>query len=240
MYRFAAGFVLLITVGLLLAPGGACAGTVLLKEKRVLEAVSGFIMEKTANSGMEIRIGRIGYSGDLSVPSGKVTFELVAPRQWEGWGKVLLGLVIRVDERVVRNTSVPVEVEALTEMVVALRPLERGEVVTDGDVALQKRDLATAPAKICRDPAEVVGKKVRVGIRGNTPVRGDYLEKVPLVKYGQLVTIIAENGALRVTAAGKAKGAGAEGDLVAVQNLGSKKDVQARVLDSGTVAVDFQ
>jgi flagella basal body P-ring formation protein FlgA len=240
MNKFVALFTLLIMAGFFLSPGGVCAGTVLLKEKRVREAVSDFIMEKTANSGMEIRIGRIGYSGDLAVPPGKVTFELVAPQQWAGWGKVLLGLVIRVDERVVRNMSVPVEVEALAEMVVALRPLERGEVINEGDVAVQKRDLAVAPAKVCRDMSEVVGKKVRIGIRGNGPIRGDYLEKVPLVKSGQLVTIVAENGSLRVTAAGKAKGSGAEGDLVAVQNLSSKRDVQARVLDSGTVAVDFQ
>jgi flagella basal body P-ring formation protein FlgA len=220
-------------------PVSAEKGGTVLKEKNIRSAVSSFILDRTKDSGMEIRIKKIGFSGDLAVPSGDVTYEFIAPRLWEGWGKTLLGLVVRVDGQVVRNLSIAVEVEALAEMVVALRPLERGDVIGEGDVALQKRDLSTGSAKICRDPEQVIGKKVRIAIRGNTPVRSDYLEKVPLVKYGQLVTIIAESGSLRVTASGKAKGAGAEGDSVMVQNLTSKKDVQARVIDSGTVAVDF-
>jgi len=219
-------------------PGNAAGGMVL-TEKKVREAITGFILDKTKNSAAEIRIKRIGFSGDLSVPAGNVTWEIVAPRQWEGWGKAQLGLIIRVDDRVVRNTSIPVEVEAMADMVVALRPLERGEVLGEADVALQKRDMGSAPGKVCLDTASVIGKKVRVGIRGNAPVRSDYLERVPLIKSGQLVTIIAENGDLRVTAAGKAKGSGAEGDLVIVQNLSSRKDVQARVREDGTVTVDF-
>lgn len=239
MRAIVACLVLAALVGLPV-PGDAAAGkTVPLKEARVREAVTGFIMERTAGSGLDIRIVHIGYRGDVAVPAGRVSFDLVAPQQWEGWGRTVLGLVVRVDGRVVRNTSVPVEVEALTEMVVALRPLERGEVIGEGDVALQKRDLATAPPKICRVPAEVVGKRARIGLKANAPIRSDFLEKVPLVKYGQPVVIIAENGALRVTAAGRAKGVGAEGDIIAVENLGSRKDVRARVLDSGSVAVDF-
>jgi flagellar basal body P-ring formation protein FlgA len=239
MKRCIAGIVLLLATLFMALPASAAREGTVLKEKTVRSAVSSYILDRTKDSSMEIKIKKIGFSGDLTVPPGNVTYEFVAPRQWEGWGKTLLGLVIRVDDQVVKNLSIAVEVEALSEMVVALRPLERGEVIGDGDVALRKRDAASGAAKICRDPEQVIGKKVRIAIRENAPVRSDYLEKVPLVKYGQLVTIIAENGSLRVTAAGKTKGAGAEGDSVMVQNLSSKKDVQARVIDSGTVAVDF-
>lgn len=242
MKRSAAGILIFLATLCLVAPAGAAqarSAVTVLKEKTIRAAVSSFILDRTKDSGMEIRIRKIGFTGDVTVPSGNVTYEFIASRQWEGWGRSLLGLVVRVDDQVVKNLSIPVEVEALAEMVVSLRPLERGDVIGAGDVALQKRDLATAPGKVCRELEQVVGKKVRVAVRGNAPVRGDYLEKVPLVKYGQLVTIIAENGSLRVTAAGKTKGAGAEGDTVIVQNLSSKKDVHARVVDSGTVAVDF-
>jgi flagellar L-ring protein precursor FlgH len=116
-------------------------------------------------------------------------------------------------------------------MVVAVRPLERGEIVDATDVSLQKRDLATAPGKISRNLADVIGKKVRIGIRGNAPVRSDYLEKQPLVKSGQNVIIIAENEMLKITAVGRVKNTGAEGDLVMVQNLSSMKDVQAESIE---------
>jgi flagella basal body P-ring formation protein FlgA len=239
MKRCALCIVLFLTTLSIALPACAGSGGTILREKRIRAEVSSFILERTKDSGLEIKIKKIGFAGELTVPPGNVTYEFIAPRQWEGWGRSLLGLIIRVDDQVVRNLSIPVEVEALTEMVVALRPLERGEVIGEGDVSLQKRNLASASGKISRDLEQVIGKKVRIAIRGNVPVRSDYLEKVPLVKYGQHVTIIAEDGSLRVTAAGRTKGAGAEGDTVMVQNLTSKKDVQARVIDSGTVAVDF-
>lgn len=238
MKRYAVAIMLLVLVGAVCPTAGGAAGTVL-REKRIRDAVTACIMERTSGSGLEIRIKRIGYSGDMALPPGKVSFEFVAPRQWEGWGRTSLGLIVRVDDNVARNVSVPVEVEALADMVVALRPLARGEIIAEGDVALRKRDLSGISGKVVFDPAAVVGKIVRVNIRGNSPVRSDFLERVPLVKYGQMVTIVAEDGSLRVSAAGMAKGSAAEGDLVMVQNLSSRKDVQARVLDSGTVLVGF-
>jgi flagella basal body P-ring formation protein FlgA len=71
------------------------------------------------------------------------------------------------------------------------------------------------------------------------PVRGDYLERVPLIKSGQLVTIVAENDVVRITASGRAKGSGAAGDMIAVQNLNSQKEIAGRVVDASTVRVDF-
>jgi flagella basal body P-ring formation protein FlgA len=76
-------------------------------------------------------------------------------------------------------------------------------------------------------------------MRGNSPVRSDYLERVPLVKSGQMVAIIAENDVMRITAVGKARNSGAEGDLIMVQNMSSLKDIPARVIDANSVKVDF-
>jgi flagella basal body P-ring formation protein FlgA len=219
--------------------GSAFAGNTVLTEKKLRAAVSDFILDRTRDSGMEIKINRITISEDISVPAGKVSYDVIAPSQWQGWGRTVLGLVIRVDDQLVRNMSIPVEVEALTDMVVALYPLPRGMVVEANDVSLQKRDITNESGKVSFSLSDVLGKRVRVPIRANTPVRSDFLERVPLVKSGQVVTIIAENSAFRVTATGMARGTGAEGDLIMVQNMNSKKSVQARVVDAGTVAVNF-
>ena len=150
-----------------------------------------------------------------------------------------MALIVRVDDQVKRNLTVLVEVEALTEMVVATRTLERGEVLGESDVALARRDLAHLQGRFCRSKDEVLGLRVKSAIRANSPLRGDYLERMPIIKSGQLVTIVVENEVVRITASGRAKGAGALGDTIMVQNLGSQKDVAARVVDASTVKVDF-
>jgi flagella basal body P-ring formation protein FlgA len=173
------------------------------------------------------------------LPSGNVSYEVVSPQEWEGWGRGSLALIVRVDEHVIRNIPLNVEVEVLADVVVTTRSLERGMVVGKGDVSLQKRDMATVPARVCRNIDEAIGKRVRVGTRANSTLRSDYLERPPLVKSGQLVTIIAESDRFRITATGRARGNGAEGETVVVQNLNAQKDIPAVVVDANTVRVEF-
>jgi len=217
----------------------AAPATQTIPNARVKDAVTEFVRQKTEGLGMETTLRRIGFQSDLKLPPGEVSFEVAAPNRWEGWGKANLALIVRVDGRVERNLTVPVEVEAFADTVVVLRALERGDVIGPDDVTVQRRDLSSLPGRVYQSVEEVVGKRARVPVRANMPLRGEQLEKVPLVKSGQLVTIVIDNQTMRLTATGKARGNGAEGDIVKVQNLGSLKEVPARVIDSGTVQVDF-
>lgn len=216
----------------------AQAGTVV-KEAELKRVVSDFIKQRTDHLEAEIAIKRIGISGDLKLPPGRVDYEVVAPDRWEGWGNASLALIVRVDDQVKKNLTVQVEVEALAEVLVTTRPLERGEVLSASDVALERRDLAHLQGRVCRTKDEVVGLRVKSALRANAPVRGDFLERVPVVKNGQIVTIVAENDVVRITAIGRAKANGAPGDLIPVQNTSSLKDLSARVVDASTVRVDF-
>jgi len=230
---------ILVLILALASTAMAAPATQTISSARVKEAIAEFVRQKTDGLGMETTLKRIGYQGDLKLPAGEVSFEVAAPTRWEGWGRANLALIVRVNDRVERNLSVPVEVEALADTVVVLHALERGDVIGSADVTVQRRDLSTLTGRVYRSADEVVGKRARVPVRANMPLRGDQLEKVPLVKSGQLVTIIVENQTMRLTATGKARGNGAEGDIVMVQNLGSLKEVPARVVDSGAVQVDF-
>jgi flagella basal body P-ring formation protein FlgA len=217
----------------------AAAERHVLKEAEVRQIITDYLRQKTERLGVEIQVKKLGFSGEVTLPAGNIGYEVIAPQDWEGWGRGSLALIVRVNDRVEKNIPLNVEVEALSDMVVTTRSLERGEVVEKGDVTLQKRDLATAPAKVCRNVADTLGKRVRIGMRGNLPVRGDYLERPPIIKSGQLVTIVAENQAFRITTTGRAKASGAEGDTVVVQNMNAQKDVPAVVVDANTVRVEF-
>jgi flagella basal body P-ring formation protein FlgA len=215
------------------------AGTAVLNEARVRQIVTDYLLQKTKDLRLDIQLKKLGFGGEIALPAGNTSYEVVSPQEWEGWGRASLALIVRVDDRVVKNIPLNVEVEALADVVVAVRAMERGMVLEKGDVALQKRDLGTVPGRTCRTLEEVTGKRVRVGLRGNSPIRSDYLERLPLVKRGQLVTIIAENDKFRITSSGKVKGNGAEGDTVQVQSLNAQKDITAVVVDASTVRVEF-
>jgi flagella basal body P-ring formation protein FlgA len=209
------------------------------RDNEIRSAVEAYVKQKTASLGCEIRLKRFAYNDAVSLPEGNLEYEISAPQQWEGWGSASIAVIIRQGEKVVSNIPVWVEVEALADMVVSLRQMDHGTVVTSADVALKKLDVSGTQGRYLARIEDVVGKKTRSTIRANVPFKADQLEKLPLIKSGQLVTIIAENERMRITLTGKARSAGGEGDSITVQNTNSLKEFPARVVDATTVMVPF-
>lgn len=209
------------------------------REQEVRDVVTSFVTNRTANMGWDVRIRRITISDALKLPEGAVDYEIIAQQQWEGWGNINIAVIARQKDRVVRNIPVRIEVEALADTVITLRQIEHGTTISAADIVVQRREITQNSHLAARVLDEVIGKKARTTLKANQPVRADQVEKVPLIKSGQLVTIIAENGVLKISVAGKARSSGAEGDIIKVQNLTSLKEIPARVIDASTVLVAF-
>lgn len=224
---------------LLLVSTVEAAPSAAVREQEVRAAVTSFVMARTNGLGWDVRIRKIAITESVKLPDGAVDYEIVAPQQWEGWGNVSVAVVARQKDKVLRNIPVRLEVEALTDMVVAVRQLDLGTIIAEHDVVVQKREIVQGSHLVARALDEVLGKKNRSTVKANQPVRVDQLEKVPLIKSGQLVTIVAENELMKVSVAGKARSSGAEGDEIRVQNLSSLKEISARVINATTVQVAF-
>jgi flagella basal body P-ring formation protein FlgA len=234
-------FVLIIAVLLfpMLLEAQPLPQTLQTREAEIRAAVEMYVQQKTAGLGYEIRIKKFSIGEAPSLPEGALDYEIVVPQQWEGWGSASIAIIIRQGQRVVRNISGRIEVEALAEMVIAVRQIDHGSIVTAADVALKKLDVSGMQGHYLAKISDVVGKKVRSSIRSNTPFKLDQLEKVTLIKSGQIVTIVMENDSMRVTMTGKARSAGGEGDTINVQNMNSLKEFPAKVIDANTVMVAF-
>ncbi|MDD2900196.1 MAG: flagellar basal body P-ring formation chaperone FlgA [Desulfuromonadaceae bacterium] len=209
------------------------------REKEVRDAVTAFVMNRSSGMGWEVRLRRITISDALKLPEGAIDYEIIAPQQWEGWGNINIAVIARQKERVVRNIPVRIDVEALADTVVTLRQIDNGSTIQAADITLQKREISYNSRTSAKAVTDVIGKKARISIGANQPVRTDQIEKVPVIKSGQMVTIIAENEVLKISVSGIAHSSGAVGDVVRVQNLTSLKEIPARVVDASTVQVGF-
>lgn len=234
---------LVFIVFLLIFTGQAWCGPVVAdsrpRDEEIRNAVAAYVQQRTSSLGCEARIRRLSFAGTTSVPGDNLQYEVVAPQQWEGWGSAGISIIIRDGDRVVRNIPARVEVEALVDMVVTVRQIDHGSVLVAEDLSLRRMDLAAVQGRYLPTLSEAVGKKARITLKANMPVRSDQLERVPVIKAGQIVTIIAENDRMRITVTGKAKNSGSVGDTITVQNLNSMKEIPARIIDAGTVAVVF-
>ena len=203
------------------------------------KAFRDFVRNRLPWAPEEVRIRDVRAKGDVIVPAGDVHLEVEPPRRADLLGRVSLPVRISVDGRLVQRVWVAGEVLVRTRVWVLDRPVRRGHVLAAADLRQVEVDLGSVPAGIVREVREVVGKRARRSIRGRVPIRRDWLERVPLVRRGDVVTLKAESGAVLVTTVGVVRTDGALGDLVEVVNLSSKKPVYGRVVDRRTVKVIF-
>jgi flagellar basal body P-ring formation protein FlgA len=122
------------------------------------------------------------------------------------------------------------------EAAVLARNVERNELVKSADVVVERRP----KAEVGGDPAtrdRAVGMQARRQLRAGQAIKTADLVKPDLVQRDQTVTLIYEATGLYLTIRGKALDGGAEGDVVSVLNLQSKRTMTGTVIGRGQVAI---
>jgi flagella basal body P-ring formation protein FlgA len=213
-------------------------GATTITPQKIEEIVKGFILTKMRWDPEAVSM-KIAPVKGITLAEGKVTHE-VTPRKREDYlGTTNLSVAFLVDGRLEKKAWVTAEIEVSEEVVVSNRPLKRYDVIAQEDVRLEKMNLADLSPHVITDPREVIGKRTKRVVEPGTPLKLTFLEMPPLVKRGDLVTIVAESEVLKITTQGVVTESGCKGDMVRVINTSSRKELYATVRDSRTVAIDF-
>ena len=99
-----------------------------------------------------IKIGRI--DSRLNVPACAAP-EAFLPNGSRAWGKTTVG--VRCTVPAPWTIYIPATVQIQADYIVTATPLAQGQNIGPNDIAKIKGDLATLPAGIITDPAQVVG-----------------------------------------------------------------------------------
>lgn len=132
---------------------------------------------------------------------------------------------------------VPVNVTVRRAVVVTAQPLERGKVLAPDDVILAERELTGMTGGYLTRIEAATGQVLRRAVPAGAALTPGLLESPVLIRRGQPVTVQARSGSLTVQAPGVARGDGALGQVIEVQNSSSKKIVQAVVLNERSVEI---
>ncbi len=119
---------------------------------------------------------------------------------------------------------------------VGTRNIERNELLKAGDIVTERRPKTEAGGDLAnRDRS--IGLQARKAIRAGQPIRGADLGKPDMVQRDQSVTLFYQVPGISLTVRGKAMDGGAEGDVVNVMNLQSKRAVQGTVIGPGQILI---
>jgi flagella basal body P-ring formation protein FlgA len=133
---------------------------------------------------------------------------------------------------VVAATSKPV--------VVALQPIGRGEPITAANVELRAVDhvpAASGRRVAVESVEELIGMEAQQALREGEVVFSDQVQPPVLVKRGDVITISATAGGIRVRTTARSREDGAHGDLVQIESLETRERFEARVVGVKEAAV---
>lgn len=119
------------------------------------------------------------------------------------------------------------------------RDMKRGERIGPADTEIKeayvgKKTISYPEGVDCLD-----GKVLKRDIPAGSLITTSMIEEPQAIKRGQTLTIVAQNRRLIVQVPGKAEEGGRRGDFIRVKNLSSGRELNGRIIDGGSVAVDF-
>jgi flagella basal body P-ring formation protein FlgA len=206
--------------------------------QKIEEMVKNFILQKGPWDPTEISL-TVSPLKDINLTPGKITYEIIPPKKEDYRGTTNLLVLFMVNGKVEKKVWVNVQIEVSRDVVVSTHSLSRHSIITQDDLRLEKMNLADVPPDVVTDPLEIIGMRTKRVVDAHLPFCISFLEMPPVVKRGDLVTIVAETDAIKITTQGVVIENGGKGDMVRVVNTSSKRELFARVKDSKTVEVDF-
>jgi flagella basal body P-ring formation protein FlgA len=188
--------------------------------------------------GADFTLHSVNAGHDLVVPAGRLETKvhfLGRARQ----GLVTAQMEFWVNGSLVGKRRVTGKVDLYGRVVVASMGLSRRHIIQPEDVKVVRTRLNDLNGAVASDPEEVIGLRTRVPVAMGHAMELNRLERAPLIRRGDVVRMIYKAGRLKVTAKGRAEQTGYKGGNIKLVNLSSKREVYGKVLDSGTVLVDF-
>jgi flagella basal body P-ring formation protein FlgA len=135
--------------------------------------------------------------------------------------------------------TVSFRVQVLAQAWTPVRRLEVGDTLTGDDVVAREVDLVREPKAVLAD--EAVFSRYEMARNTSTDRTLVWSDLAPraLVRKGQIVEVVANEGVLSISMKGQATHSGALGEVVTVRNLESKREFPAEVVDENKVRVHF-
>ncbi|MEW5946892.1 MAG: flagellar basal body P-ring formation chaperone FlgA [bacterium] len=172
---------------------------------------------------------------DVVLPPGDVQLRPVLDMRPERAGLNGFRMELVQDGSVRRVIGMQSYLDLEMEVVVAARDISAGATVTAQDVAVERRSVSGLRRGTLFSVDQAVDRIAVRNVKAGREIHAGALDVPADVNTGDLVTIQARSGNVTVTASGKAMGKGLRGDTIRVLNLGTKKILDAVIVDGGTV-----
>lgn len=203
-------------------------------------AATNFVKSNLQFKNAAVKIKEVRGAGSITLPKGRLRLEIQPKNQLADFvGNVPLNALLHVNGKLEKRIMVTALVEVVAKVVVAGKPILKGEIIQSSHIKLQSMELSKIKGKPVQDIDFIIGKRAIHQIYPQTVIQEDDVQIPPLLKRGDKVNIIVTFSNVVATARGVVREDGRLGDRIKVTNIDSKKTLDAKIVDQGTVRIDF-
>jgi flagella basal body P-ring formation protein FlgA len=205
---------------------------------RIEQAIANHLVKKTGTAeGWRVVCKLSDRQQQLLAAAGADVACAGGAAPWNGRQRFELSFVTSAGPQ---SFPVTAEVALSRPVVVAMRPIARGAIITAADVQLQLVDNVPAPVgrRTAMQSLDVIlGMEATRPLQSGEIVFSDQVQLPRLVKKGDAISVIAEGRGIRVRTTARALEDAALNELVTVESLDTKATFDARVIGVREAAI---
>ena len=152
----------------------------------------------------------------------------------------LVGLKVKLyrNSKLVKIVPILAQVSVEAKVLVTNRKINSKAQIGRNDVSWCWKNLNRIRKKLVTSESDLRENRAKTMIHEGTILTYDLLESIPLVKRGQLVTVVYNKSGLEIKTVGKAMKTGLKGEIIPIRNERSKNIFPAKVIGTARVLVD--
>ena len=233
------GYTLLMVLwGGLLTVGEGIAD-VTISEQEVQAAVKAYVSDLLVDFEGDVEVG-IRRQGPISVKgTGQVSIEVVPSSRRTNGRMIPVLLEVSRGPVVVETIPIVANVKYYDDVLVASRPIQRGESLASEAFSIERRAVTTILGRYVNNPSAIDGKRAKMRIPFGRHIDPRFIEPIPDISRGDRVLIEVQVGGIQASADGVASQNGVIGEKIVVQNTSSREKLLAEVVEPGRVRVAF-
>ncbi len=137
------------------------------------------------------------------------------------------------------NIYFPMNVKLFTNVLVANRPIQTGEIITENDVAYEQQDKNHLLEGFYKDIHSLVGLATSRTINAGGVFTQRNTRRMPIIKKNQAVNLAIKTGNIEIQMIGIAKSDGYLSGPIKILNPSSKKIIDAIVKDTDKAEINY-
>ncbi|MCP4671168.1 MAG: flagellar basal body P-ring formation protein FlgA [Desulfobacula sp.] len=206
-------------------------------KSKVRQSVDKYLSQTLKGRDYQLKILEI--RGLEQYPVGTIKLQIDSGKIINNQGKLSCHMKVFIDGTKEDLLKISGRIAVYENIFFAKKRLVKGDIISRECVYKEKKNIYNLREGIIKNFDEISGKMVKSSIEKNDYFKRNSLLEPPLIKKGDIISMVVKNDNLLIVASGISMENGFENQLIRVENIGSGKLVRAVVKGKSKVEVIY-